>query len=160
MRKSDELAPQQMIKIWGRTGILLLACSAAAISLASGGFGTQAAMSEKPAAVQKKPDEPLYKVVSPVGEPTIKMITMVPRLNSLAGKTVCMVGNQFKASITHPIIGEALKKKYPDIKIVLNTESSAGGRAEPGRTPQTEFTALQAAFKEKGCNAVVSGNGG
>ena len=74
--------------------------------------------------------EPVYSVVSPLGDPTVKMITMAPRLDTLAGKTVCLVWNHtFKADITLPAIGESLKKKYPDIKIIPYTEIDAAVRA-------------------------------
>ena len=65
----------------------------------------------------------MYSVVSPIGESTVKMISMTPRLNTLAGKTVCMVWNRaFKADIALPAIAEQLKQIYPDIKIVSHTE--------------------------------------
>src|SRR5947209_7590581 len=67
--------------------------------------------------------EPAYSVVSPIGESAVKMISMVPRLNTLAGATVCMVSNRsFKADIALPAIGEQLKKIYPDIKVVSHTQ--------------------------------------
>src|SRR4051812_12247106 len=67
--------------------------------------------------------EPAYSVVSPLGEDTVKMIEMAPRLDSLANKTVCMVSNNdFKANITLPAIEKALKEKYPGIKVVPYTE--------------------------------------
>ena len=42
-----------------------------------------------PAAVK----EGVYKVVSPLGEPVTKMITMAPRLNTLEGKTIGEIWN-------------------------------------------------------------------
>ena len=55
---------------------------------------------------------------------------MAPRLDTLAGKTVCMVWNQsFNADITLPAIAEALKAKYPDIKIIPYTEIDAAIQA-------------------------------
>jgi len=74
--------------------------------------------------------EPVYSVVSPLGDPTAEIITMAPRLDTLAGKTVGMVWNHaFKANITLPAIEESLKKKYPNIKIVSYTEIDAAIRA-------------------------------
>src|SRR4051794_16072733 len=56
---------------------------------------------------QGGPAEPAYSVVSPIGESAVKMISMVPRLNTLAGATVCMVSNRsFKADIALPAIAE------------------------------------------------------
>ena len=89
------------------------------------------------------------------------MITMAPRLDTLAGKTVCMVWNHsFKSDITLPAIGESLKKKYPDIRIVPYTEIDAAIRAAGPGDVAAEASALQAVLKQKGCNAVISGNGG
>ncbi len=162
----------------------------------------------KTAAVPKSSVEPVYSVVSPLGDPTMKMITMAPRLDTLAGKKVCLVWNQaFQADITLPAIEEALKEKYPDIKIIPYTEIDAAiqaasrmgatpqpsarrprpgarfgargttpGRGVPpasrgpspageapeadGDTSAAEASILQAVLKEKGCDAIISGNGG
>jgi hypothetical protein len=125
------------------------------ITLVIGGCKTD------PAAVPKTSVEPVYSVVSPLGDSTVKMITMVPRLNTLADKTVCMVWNHaFKADITLPAIGEALKNQYPDIRIVPYTEIDAAIRAAGGDISSPEAGTLQTVLKEKGCNAVISGNGG
>lgn len=105
--------------------------------------------------------EPVYKVVSPIGESTIKMATMAPRMDTLAGKTVCMVwNNAFKSDVTLPAIGEALKKQYPGVKIVPYTDMPNAFLPEPPGDPRKQSEALQALYKEKGCNAVISGNGG
>ncbi|MBN1835512.1 MAG: hypothetical protein JW820_06650 [Spirochaetales bacterium] len=86
---------------------------------------------------------------------------MVPRLDTLAGKTVCMVWNHaFKSDITHPAIGEALKSQYPDIRIVPYTEIDAAIRAAGGDSSSPEPEVLQTVFRQKGCDAVISGNGG
>ena len=125
------------------------------ITLVIGGCKTN------PSAVPKNSVEPVYSVVSPLGDSTVKMITMAPRLNTLAGKTVCMVWNHaFKADITLPAIAESLKNKYPDIKIVPYTEIDAAIRAAGRESASTEAATLQAVLKEKGCDAVISGNGG
>ena len=124
-------------------------------SAGCGGIGGQAA------GAPEDPAEPVYRVVSPPGDPTVKMITMAPRLDSLAGKTVCMIWNQsFKADITLPAIGESLKEKYPDIKIIPYTEIDAAIRDADRDDPSAVAAALQAVLKEKGCDAVISGNGG
>ena len=102
-----------------------------------------------------------YQVVSPIGESIVEMIAMAPRLDTLSGKTVCMTWNDgFKANVTLPIIGRLLEKKYPGIKIIPYTEMPLAHLAEKPGTPQTLSMALQAEFKKKGCDAVISGNGG
>jgi hypothetical protein len=105
--------------------------------------------------------EPLYKIVSPLGESTAKMTAMAPRLETLNGKTVCMVWNHaFKADVTHAAIAEELKKRYPSIKIVPYTELPDAPEAELVGAPRPASEALQAALKAKGCDAVIAGNGG
>ena len=45
-----------------------------------------------------------YAVVSPVGKQTVQMIKQAPRLDTLDGKTIAVVGGSFMANITHPEI--------------------------------------------------------
>lgn len=144
---------QQLFKKSDGTAICMLACFVVVILFAAG--SPQDTSASEPSA------EPAYKVVSPIGESTVKMTTMAPRMDTLAGKTVCMVwNNAFKADVTFPAIGEALKKQYPGVKIVPYTDMPVAFLPEPPGAPRKESEALQAAFKEKGCNAVISGNGG
>jgi hypothetical protein len=93
---------------------------------------------------------------------SVAVITMAPRLDTLDGKTVCLVSNQaFQADITLPVIGESLQEKYPDIKIIPYTEIDAALRAAGRENPSAEEAAiLQVVLKEKGCAALISGNGG
>jgi hypothetical protein len=98
--------------------------------------------------------EPVYSVISPLGENTIKMIAMAPRLDTLANKTVCMVSNSsFKVNVTMPAIAKALQENYPGLKIVPYTQMAT---AYSG----ADWEAMPGQFKTKGCDAVVSGNGG
>jgi hypothetical protein len=98
--------------------------------------------------------EPAYSVISPLGENTVPMVEMARRLDTLSNKTVCMVSNSsFKVNITMPAIAEALKKNYPGIKVIPYTEMSSAFSG-------SDWDAMPAEFKSKGCNAVISGNGG
>ncbi|MBN1254615.1 MAG: hypothetical protein JXA50_05015 [Deltaproteobacteria bacterium] len=144
---------QQFFKNFDGTAICMLACFVAVILFAAG--------SPQDTAASEPSAEPMYKVVSPIGERTVKLTTMAPRLDTLAGKTVCMVwNNAFKADVTLPAIGEALKKQYPGVKIVPYTDMPDAFLPEPLGAPREQSEALQAVFKGKGCNAVISGNGG
>ena len=127
----------------------------------AGAFGAETSTQEADQA-PRDPVEPVYSVVSPLGDPVVKMITMGPRLETLAGKTVCMVWNEaFKADVTLPAIGESLKEKYPDIKIIPHTEVDAAIEAAERENPSADEAAiLRAVLKEKGCDALISGNGG
>lgn len=101
-----------------------------------------------------------YAVVSPVGRQTIKMISQAPRLDSLDGKTVAVVGGSFMASITHPEIRRLILANHPTARVLLLNEiGSAGPYPGPGvrRDSKDEF---QRKLKEMGVHAVISGNGG
>jgi hypothetical protein len=98
--------------------------------------------------------EPVYRVLSPVGEDTVEMIKMAPRLDSLNNKTVCMVSNSsFKVNITMPALGEALKARFPGIKVVPYQEMQT---AYSG----SNYEAMPGQYRDKGCQAIISGNGG
>jgi hypothetical protein len=98
--------------------------------------------------------EPVYSVISPLGENTVEMIKMAPRLETLSNKTVCMVSNSsFKVNITMPAIAKALQERYPGIKVIPYTEMQT---AYSG----SNWDAMPGEFQSKGCNAVISGNGG
>ncbi len=106
-------------------------------------------------------EEGKYEVVSPLGEREIKWIDMAPRLDTLEGKTVCELWNgSFKADITFQVIRELLQKKYPGIKIVPYTDMPHHHLLENPGVTNAESEALITALKEKGCDAVISGNGG
>jgi hypothetical protein len=117
-------------------------------------FAVLASVSTTAMAQAQRPADPVYSVISPIGESTVKLIEMAPRLDSLANKTVCMVSNSaFKVNITMPAIAKSLQAKYPSAKIVPYTEmatafSGSNWEAKPGE------------YKTKGCDAVVTGNGG
>lgn len=105
--------------------------------------------------------EPVYSVLSPIGESTVKMISMTPRPNTLAGKTVCMVSNRaFKADITLPAIGEQLKRIYPDIRVVSHTQMPIAPLPSTPDNPQQDAEKLRLAVKREGCSVVVTGDGG
>lgn len=101
-----------------------------------------------------------YAVVSPVGKQTVQMIKQAPRLDTLDGKTIAVVGGSFMASITHPEIKRLILTHHPTAKVILLNEiGSAGPYPGPGvrRDAKDEF---QAKLKEMGVQAVISGNGG
>ena len=107
-----------------------------------------------PMAQGPRPADPVYSVISPLGETTVKMIEMVPRLETLSNKTVCLVSNSsFKVNITMPAIAKGLQEKYPGVKVVPYSEM-------PTAYSGSNWEAMPAQFKQKGCDAVISGNGG
>lgn len=105
-------------------------------------------------------EEPGYAVVSPVGRSSVKMIQQAPRLETLDGKTIAVVGVSFMTGVTHPEIKRLILANYPSAKVVLLDEIGiAGPYPAPGvtRKAKEEF---QAKLKEMKVDAVISGNGG
>ena len=99
-------------------------------------------------------------VLSPVGSSSIKNIKQAPRLSTLKGKRIAIVGGSFMASVTHPELKRLILKDYPDVKIyVLKEIGSAGPWPGPGviRQQKDEFIRK---LKELRIDAVISGNGG
>ncbi|MDB5926413.1 MAG: hypothetical protein JWN13_5349 [Betaproteobacteria bacterium] len=99
-------------------------------------------------------------VVSPEGLEAVKHMDAAPRLDSLEGKTIGEIWNGvFKGDVTFPIIRALLKEKYPGIRIIPYTEfPHAPGTDNPAR--QRELAReIAARVREKGCHAVISGNG-
>lgn len=112
-------------------------------------------------AAWRSPAEAAYKVVSPLGERRVTMMPMATRLDTLAGKTVCLVwNNAFKSDVTLPVIGDALKQRFPDATVVPYTALPVAPLPEPHGVPTRNSDALQAALKSRRCDAVVTGNGG
>ena len=104
---------------------------------------------------------PGYSVVSPVGRSAVKPIKQAPRLNTLNGKTIVVVGTNFMARVTHPEIKRLILQHYPDAKVILNDEIGGGAGIYPSpgmyRRAKEEF---QRKLKEMKVDAVISGNGG
>ena len=101
-----------------------------------------------------------YAVVSPVGKQTVQMIKQAPRLDTLDGKNIAVVGGSFMANITHPEIKRLILAHHPTAKVILLGEiGAAGPYPGPGvrREVKDEF---QRKLKEMGVQAVISGNGG
>ena len=101
-----------------------------------------------------------FAVVSPVGRGTVKMIEMAPRLATLDGKTIAIVGGSFMARTTHPELKRLFEKHYPTSRIILLDEiGSAGVYPAPGviRRSKDEF---QERLRSMRVDAVISGNCG
>jgi hypothetical protein len=102
----------------------------------------------------------IMRVISPAGIETIDRKAIAPRLDGLAGKTVGEIWNGvFKGNETFPIVRELLKRRFPGIKIVPYTEFPFfPGDDRPAAQREAART-IAALAKEKGCDAVISGNG-
>ena len=101
------------------------------------------------------------EVISPIGDESIEQKAIAPRLDTLEGKTVCEVWNgDFKGDFTFGACRELLKERYPGVRVIPYTEfpfSSIRGTPAHQRELDERIVALA---KEKGCDALISGNGG
>ena len=99
-------------------------------------------------------------VVSPLGREVTNVTTSVPRLPNLAGKTVAEVWNgDFKGDISFPLIREALKSRFPDITIVSYTEFPHHHVSDTPALQLERARTVAELARNKGCDALISGNG-
>ncbi len=103
------------------------------------------------------------KVISPEGAPVSQKVTaLAPRLDSFEGKTICEIWNGgFKADVMFPIIEEMLRAQAPNVKFVPFTEFPAVTiHSLESVKKEGTLAAVKAALLEKGCDALITGNGG
>lgn len=99
-------------------------------------------------------------VFAPIAESAVKPIANAPRLKSLDGKTIAIVGGSFMASVTHPELKRLILAEFPAAKVYLLSEiGSAGPYPRPG-VIRREKDAFQQKLKDFKVDAVISGNGG
>lgn len=99
----------------------------------------------------------IYEVFRPVGEAASKTLRPAPRLDTLNGKTVCEVWNaSYRGEITFPKIRELLRKKYPDVHIVPYSEFPLARHYDIDEI----LKELPQLLRQKGCDALISGNSG
>jgi len=102
-----------------------------------------------------------FEAVNPTGSESIAGRRISPRLDTLNGKTIGETWNHdFKGDYMFPVYRELLKKRYPGVNIIPYTEFPSSTLAG---TPsyQWEISGRIADLaREKGCDAMISGNGG
>lgn len=100
------------------------------------------------------------EVVSPVGLEVVKRSGSARRLANLDGKTIGEVWNGvFKGDFTFPIIRKLLQQQYPDLRIIPYTEFPHAPGSDNPAQQRERASRIAAMAKEKGCDAVISGNG-
>ena len=100
-----------------------------------------------------------YAIVSPVGYHDVEMIKQAKRLDTLAGKTIALVGGSFMAVTTHNELKRCIEKEFPTAKIyIFDDIGQAGPYSVFGQTEKTK--AFQERLKELKVDAVISGNCG
>lgn len=101
----------------------------------------------------------VYAIVSPVGYCDEEPIEQAPRLDTLSGKTIALVGGSFNASVTHEELIRCIRENYEDVTVYSFDQVGAGGPYSVyGQTAKT--LAFQEKLKELGVDAVISGNCG
>jgi hypothetical protein len=101
-----------------------------------------------------------FDVVSPEGLEAVERHGPARRLDTLAGKTICEIWNGvFKGDVTFPIIRAQLEERFPTVRVVPYREfPHAPGSDNPARQ-RALAQEIAALAKQKGCDAVISGNG-
>ncbi len=101
------------------------------------------------------------KVTSPEGLPLGATGTASRPLDSLEGKTIGEVyNNHFKGELMFRTYRRLLREKYLGIRIIPYDEFPivyVGGDAASQKRLAKEIAAIA---KEKGCHAIITGNGG
>jgi len=93
------------------------------------------------------------EVFNPVGAYEVTQ-TFAPRIDTLAGKTICEVTNgSWEAARTDPYIIDQLKKLYPTATFIPSS-------ALPKLSTTIEVAGLEDAVKALKCDAVIVGNAG
>lgn len=136
---------------------VLLAGSAQAVTLplSSSGCDEEAC----PIPTVNENNQPVYAIVSPVGYHAVEMIEQAPRLDTLAGKTIALVGGSFMADVTHDELRRCILEAYPTAKVYMLQEVGSGGSYSVfGQSRQT--VTFQNRLKQLGVDAVISGNCG
>jgi len=100
------------------------------------------------------------EVWSPIGEDTMAPKGVTPPLDTLDGKTIGEVWNGvYKGSETFPVLRELLQERFPRLKIIPYTEFPANYGGETRQAQAEAARSIAALAKEKGCDAIITGNG-
>ncbi len=106
-----------------------------------------------------EPEKNQYQIVSPVPSgSSITPIKQPPRLVSLQGKTIALVGGSFSASVTHAVLRDMLEKEF-GCKTYYMDEIGKGGTFNPANISE-KAKEFQKKLKDYGVDAVISGNCG
>ena len=101
-----------------------------------------------------------YAVVSPVGQSSVEMIDQAPRLETLDGKTIAVVGVSFMTSVTHPEIKRLILENYPTARVILTDEIGICGPYPAPGVRRKSMEEFQQKLRELKVDAVICGNGG
>jgi hypothetical protein len=101
------------------------------------------------------------RVISPEGLPLVATKSLSRHIDTLAGKTIGEVyNNHFQGELMFRTYRQLFKEKFPGVKVIPFTEFPTvfvGGDPESQKKTAREIAALA---KERGCDAIITGNGG
>lgn len=107
-----------------------------------------------------EPTKNEYQVVSPVPSgSSIEPIEQPPRLSTLQGKKIALVGGSFSASVTHAVIRDLLEENFGCITYYMTDEIGKSGTFNPNSVSD-KSKEFQKNIKDYGIDAVISGNCG
>lgn len=101
-----------------------------------------------------------FAVVSPVGRSMVTPIEQAPRLTTLQGKTIAVVGVSFMAHVTHPEIKRILLEEYGAAKVLLTDEMGYAGPYAGMGIDRPQAAEFKKKLIENKVDAVICGNGG
>lgn len=101
-----------------------------------------------------------YDVLAPVGLSSVDMIELAPRLETLEGKTIALVGGSFMASVTHYELKNLILENFPTATVYVLSEIGSAGLFPGPRVRKPQVERFQQRLQEYGVDAVISGNGG
>ncbi|MBX3665835.1 MAG: hypothetical protein KF834_09120 [Burkholderiales bacterium] len=100
------------------------------------------------------------EVVSPLGLEAVKLAGNARRLDGLEGKTIGEFWNGvFKGDISFPIIRRLLLQRFPRLKIIPYSEFPHEPASDHPSKQRELAQRMASLAKERGCDAVISGNG-
>ena len=101
-----------------------------------------------------------FAVVSPVGRSMVTHIEQGPRLTTLAGKTIAVVGVSFKAEVTHPEIKRIILEQYPTATVLLTEDIGYAGPYAGMGIDRQQAKEFKQKLIDYHVDAVICGNGG
>ena len=141
--------------------LLVLTCSVSAAIVSCSPFAAAKTDAEAAGtASNAEPSKNEYQVVSPVPSGTsVTPITQPPRLSSLQGKKIALVGGSFSASVTHAVIRDLLEQNFNCITYYMTDEIGKSGTFNPNNISDKSIE-FQQKLAQYGIDAVISGNCG
>lgn len=106
------------------------------------------------------PSGEIFSVICPLGRSVVKPIEQAPRLSTLEGKRIAIVGGSFMASVTHPELKRIISEEYPTAQTYVLSEIGAAGVFPGPGIRRNSVEEFQSTLKKLGIDAVISGNGG